>query len=228
MVDLDTPTLPLTVPPDPGSSSRVLRRRRTLPGGRAVAGGLLVAVAGVGVFTAYDAAAEGPTSAYAVVTADIDAGDTLSTDDLAVVAVDLPPAQRRRSFTDVDLLAGATALGPLDAGQLVQSSDVAKPLGGSGLASISIPVESARALNGELQRGDRVDVIVTTTAGGTPETDTVSTAALVVDALAGDVALGGSGEVTVELAVPPEDLEAVAQAGAAGTVTLARTTGVSS
>jgi hypothetical protein len=30
----------------------------------------------------------------------------------------------------------------------------------------------------------------------------------------------------VELAVPPEDLEAVAEAGAVATVTLARTTGV--
>ncbi len=191
-----------------------------------MAGGLLVAVAGVGVFAAYESADDGPTSAYVVVTADVDAGDTLSGDDLALVALDLPGAQRRLSFTDVGVLSRATALGPLEAGQLVQSSDVARSHGGPGLASISIPVEPARALNGELLRGDRVDVIVTTTAGGTPETETVSMAALVVDASSGDAALGGSGEVTVELAVPPEDLEAVAQAGAAGTVTLARTTAV--
>ncbi len=39
-------------------------------------------------------------------------------------------------------------------------------------------------------------------------------------------ALSSAGPVTVVLSVPPDQLEAVAEAGAAGTVTLARVTGL--
>jgi Flp pilus assembly protein CpaB len=206
---------------------REVRRRRTLPSGRAVVGGFLVAGAVVGVVAVSSSGTGTPADSYAVVTGDVDAGDVLRAGDLELVPVDLPDAQRAVSYTDVAVLEGATALAPLAAGQLVQSSDVAKPPGGPGLATVSLPVEPARALQGDLQRGDRVDVIATSTEGGAPATRTVSAGALVVDV----VEQGGGGlstptELAVELAVPPEDLEAVAEAGAVATVTLARTTGV--
>jgi Flp pilus assembly protein CpaB len=226
MVDLLTSTPRTPTPPTPPSDPLHVRRRRPLPSGRAVVGGLLVTLAAVGAYAAAGTVDDHPSSAYAVVTADVAAGAQLDAGDLDLVPLDLPAAQRRVSFTDLGVLDGATALGPLGAGQLVQSSDVAKPFGGPGLASISMPVEPARALNGDLQRGDRVDVIVTTDAGAAPATTTVTTAAVVVDVVAPDQGLGVSGEVAVTLAVPPEDLEALAQAGATGTVTLARTTGV--
>jgi Flp pilus assembly protein CpaB len=206
--------------------ARVVRRRRTLPSGRAVVGGLLVAAAVVGVVAASTAGSE-PGDTYAVVTGDVDAGQQLRATDLELVPLDLPDAQRSVSFTDLAVLEGATALAPLAAGQLVQSSDVAKPPGGPGLATVSLPVEPARALEGGLRRGDRVDVIATTTEGGAPATRTVTAGALVVDVVEeGAGGLGGPTGLSVELAVPPGDLEAVAEAGAVATVTLARTTGV--
>jgi Flp pilus assembly protein CpaB len=205
---------------------RVVRRRRALPSGRAVAGGLLVAAAVVGVVAASSAGSE-PGEAYVVVTEDVDAGQLVRAGDLDLVRLDLPDAQRAVSFTDPAVLDGATALAPLAAGQLVQSSDVAKPPGGPGLATVSLPVEPARALEGGLRRGDRVDVIATTTEAGAPATRTVTAGALVVDVVEeGGGGLGGPTGLSVELAVPPEDLEAVAEAGAVATVTLARTTGV--
>ncbi len=206
---------------------REVRRRRTLPSGRAVTGGFLVAVAVVGVVAVTSAGDTEPSASYAVVTADVDAGDVLAPGDLALVPLDLPDAQRAVSYDDLSVLDGATALGPLAAGQLVQSSDVAKPPGGPGLATVSLPVEPARALEGELRRGDRVDVIATSTDAGAPATRTVAAGALVVDVVeGGGGGLGGPTGMAVELAVPPEDLEAVAEAGAVATVTLARTTGV--
>jgi Flp pilus assembly protein CpaB len=205
---------------------REVRRRRTLPSGRAVVGGFLVAAAVVGVVAASSAGGE-PGDTYAVVTNEVDAGQRLRANDLDLVRLDLPDAQRAVSFTDLAVLDGATALAPLAAGQLVQSTDVAKPPGGPGLATVSLPVEPARALEGALQRGDRVDVIATTTEGGAPATRTVTAGALVVDVVEeGGGGLGGPTGLSVELAVPPADLEAVAEAGAVATVTLARTTGV--
>jgi Flp pilus assembly protein CpaB len=208
---------------------REVRRRRGLPSGRAVVGGFLVAASVVGVVAVSSAGSGTPADAYVVVTGNVDAGEVLAPGDLELVPLDLPDAQRAVSYTDVGVLAGATALAPLSAGQLVQSSDVAKPPGGPGLATVSLPVEPARALDGALRRGDKVDVIATTTEGGGPATRTVSSDALVVDVVgSGGGGLGGPTELSVELAVPPEDLEAVAEAGAVATVTLARTTGVAS
>jgi Flp pilus assembly protein CpaB len=193
-----------------------------------VVGGFLVAASAAGVF-AVAQRGDGPTASYAAVTEDVDAGAQLRPDMLALVPVDLPPAQRSISFADLDVLRGAVALTPMVAGQLVASSDVARPDGAPALAQISLPVDPASALNGDgnlIGAGDLVDVIVTYTTAGDPTTSTVTRDAPVVRVFRPDEAVGGAGSVIVVLAVPPADLEPVAQAAAAGKVTLARTTGV--
>jgi Flp pilus assembly protein CpaB len=221
MTDLGVSSAPTDAP------RREVRRRSALPSGRAVVGGFLVAAAVVGVVGVASGGGGTPADRYAVVRVDVDAGEVLRAGDLDLVPIDLPDAQRAVSYTDLSVLQGATALGPLTAGQLVQSSDVAKPPGGPGLASVSLPVEPARALDGELRRGDRVDVIATSKEGGGARTRTVTAGALVIDVVEqGGGGLGGPTGLSVELAVPPGDLEAVAEAGAVATVTLARTTGV--
>jgi Flp pilus assembly protein CpaB len=226
MTDVGVSSAPVTTPRTDGAR-REVGRRRALPSGRAVVGGFLVAAAVVGVVAVSTGTGGTPSDSYVVVRVDVDAGAVLRPGDLELVPLDLPDAQRAVSYTDLAVLDGATALAPLAAGQLVQSSDVAKPPGGPGLATVSLPVEPARALEGQLRRGDRVDVIATSTEGGGPRTRTVTAGALVVDVVErGGGGLGGPTELSVELAVPPADLEAVAEAGAVATVTLARTTGV--
>lgn len=69
-------------------------------------------------------------------------------------------------------------------------------------------------------------MIATFTQAGEPLTETVSADATIVRVLGGGDELGGSSGLTVVLAVPPDDLEPIAQATAAGVVTLARTTGL--
>ncbi len=213
----------------PPRSARPLHRARSLPGGRAVVGGFLVAASAVGVFAAYTAASSGPDTSYVVVDVDVPAGERLAGDQLSLVPLELPDAQRQVAFTDLGLLDGATALSSMTAGQLVQTGDVAKPAGGPGRAQISLAVDPGNALGGDpnlLGDGDRVAVIATYTAGGTAETFTVSRDALVVRVLGGDDRVGGAGGLTVVLAVPPADLEPIARASAAGVVSLARTTGL--
>lgn len=233
----DPTTLPVAPGPPVGrpngSSAQPPRREvrpvRRLPGGRAVVGGFLVAASAVGVFTAYTMAASSPTSSYAVVTADIHAGDRLSASHLSLISLDLPEDQRRQAFADLTVLEGATALAPLSAGQLVQTSDVAKPAGAPDRAQISLSLDPGNALGGDpalLGAGERVAVIATYTEAGAPQTRTVSDDAIVVRVLDGRDRVGGGGGLTLVLAVVPADLEPLAQAAAAGVVSVARTTGV--
>lgn len=191
-------------------------------------GGLLVTASAVGVFSAYGSAGDGPSRRYVTVAEDVAAGHTLTTGDLRLVALDLPAAQRRVSFTDVSRLVGTIVLGRMRGGELVQSADVGVARGGD-RADISVGVEPSSAMNGRsdyLRGGERVDVIVTFVDGGAPLTTTVARSATVIEVLAPDRTLGTSGELTVVLSVRPEDLEAVAGAATGGKITLARTTGL--
>ncbi|MGI9120716.1 MAG: SAF domain-containing protein [Acidimicrobiales bacterium] len=210
--------------------SREVRPQRRLPGGRAVVGGFLMAASAVGIFAAYTAASTGPDGSYAVVTVDVAVGQRLTPAVLDVVPLDLGVDQRRVAFGgDIGALDGATALAPLVAGQLVQTSDVAKPAGGPDRAQISVAVDPGNALGGDLGllgSGERVAVIVTYTQGGAPETATVSSDATIVRVLDGSERVGGGAGLTVVLAVPPGELEPIAQAAAAGVVSIARTTGL--
>ena len=209
--------------PDP--AARRLGRRRTLPGSRAVVGGLLVTASAVGLFAAYGASQDGPAVSYVVVADDIPVGHVFRAADLEVVPIDLPDGQRAVSFTDPGELVGTIAMSRLLEGQLVQSGDVAHFEQRRGLAQLSVPVDPANALNGEVV-GELVDVIVTYTAGGRAETATIAERVRVVEVLGGDRSLGSSGQLIVVLDVEPEDLEVIAQAAVAGTLTLARTTGL--
>ena len=205
---------------------RVARRRGTLPGGRAVVGGLLVTASAVGLFAAYGASQERPAEHYVVMAEEVPVGHVFGPRDFEVVAIDLPGAQRAVSFTDPDVLVGNIAMARLRQGQLVQSGDVADRASSRGEAQISVPVEPAHAMNGQRLEGELVDVIVTYTQGGTPVTRTVASGVLVVDVLGGDRDLGSSGQLTVVLSVEPDVLEAIAGAAASGKITLARTTGL--
>ncbi len=214
-------------PPASTGAPRQVKPLRRLPGGRAVVGGFLIAASAVATFGAFTAAVGGASGSYVVVTTDVRTGQRLSDADLGLVSLDLPPDQHRLAFTELGVLDGATALAPLAAGQLVQTSDVAKPAGGSDRAQISLALDPGNALGGDpalLGEGERVAVIVTYTQAGTAETATVSSDAEVVRVFGGDET--GPGGLTIVLAVPPSDLEPIAQASAAGVVTIARTTGL--
>ena len=217
-----TPPSPAVSPPE----ARRIHRRRGLPSGRAVVGGFLVAAGAVGFFSAYQGASGARERSYVTANRDIAAGEHLSRSDLSVVSLDLPDELRRLAVSSPDALVGTTVLAPVLSGQLIWRSGVVKPDGSPQLAQISIPVHPANALGGRLLPGERVDVLLTSTAAGAPQVTTISSGAQVVRVDAGDRAVGSSGEMTLVLAVAPEELEPLAEAAAAGTVTVARVTGL--
>lgn len=206
-------------------ASRRITPRRGLPGGRAVVGGLLVAVAAVGIFAAVSGAGQGPDTSYVVAARDIEPGSTLTTADLELSAIDLPADQRDHAFTEVGDLTGAVAVGPLSAGEVVQSGGLAEGVDAA-VPTLSISLPEANANAGDLQRGDSVQVFATYGSDTAGTTVRLAPEAKVVSIDAGDDTIATGGEVLLRLAVPsPEERTSILNAAVTGQIALVRTTG---
>lgn len=203
-----------------------IRPRRALPGSRAVVGAFLVTVAAVGIFAAYTDARAAPATRYIVAARDVPLGTRLTAADLDLVALDLPAEQRSRAFDDPAVLAGATLIGPLARGDLVQSSAVVaiEP----DVEQVSFAISADRAVGGRLLPGERVDLLATYGSGDGAYTEAVVRDALVVKVDEDpSTSLGGIGDDVLTLAVTDaENSLRIAHAVNAGEVTLVRTTGV--
>ncbi|HEX2700419.1 MAG TPA: SAF domain-containing protein [Acidimicrobiales bacterium] len=214
--------------PDRGANgARPLHRRRPLPGGRAVVGGFLVAAAAVGVFAGYTGATADQREPYLVARRDLSLGHRITKADLATLPMDLPALLRSKVYRDPSKLVGALVIGPVTKGELVQASAV---LAGAGTGipderQISFPIESARAVNGQLHLGEFVDVLATYGTGTEGYTSAVVRGARVADRSDTSGALSDRGNEVITLSVPREaDTLAVAHAVSAGTVILVRST----
>ncbi len=204
-----------------------LRRRRSLPGGRAVVGGFLIALAAVGTFAAYTGATADTRDRFVVARQDLPIGHRITKADLGEAAMDLPPALRARVWQDPSRLVGAVVVGPVGNGELIQAADVVNgdEAGATG-PQVSFPIDSARALAGSLKVGEVVDVLATYDAAGGGQTTAVVRGARVVDRSQPDSRLGEGGKEVVTLSVVNRsDTLAVAHAANAGEVTLVRVTG---
>src|SRR5687768_13969768 len=205
---------------------RVIRRRRPLPGNRAVVGGFLVAVAIVGTFATVSSAGDDHRITLVVARDDLAVGDRITADDLAVARLDVPPFVRARAFRSTDQLLGATVLGPIARGELVQASTVSRESKAPPGLQVSFPVEAARAVDGTLREGEAVDVLVTYGQGETATTEPVARGARVVRTRTPGGVLGDDRTLVVTLAVSTaDDAAAVAHAANAGEVTIVRTGG---
>ncbi len=210
--------------PSPGPQPRLLHRRQGLPGARAVAGGLLVAAAAVGLFAAYSSLQAGPGHSYAVVRRAVAAGTRLQESDLALQPMDLPPALRARAFEKLSDLKGTTVLAPLAAGELVQPSALVVTRSADAARMVSFPIE--RTHLGALKQGERVDVLATYGTGTDAWTAVVLRQAQVVDVDRSKSALGDSGSPVVTVAVAdPADEPPLAHAVAIAKLTVVVATG---
>lgn len=211
-----------------GTEERVVRPRRGLPGSRAVVGGLLVAIAAVGVFAAWSGANKGPSSRYVVAARPVAAGSVLSADDLKTAAIDLPQDQAGRAFSDRNVLVHSVSLGPLDAGELVQSGSVLPAHGSKPRPEFSFGIDADRAVAGTLRSGDRIDILVTYGTGAGSVTQLVSTdgRVLAVDGGARNGLSDARRQVLTIALTSPDELLALTNAVRAGEITVARSTGV--
>jgi Flp pilus assembly protein CpaB len=211
---------------DERAGPRVLERRRSLPNSRAIAGGLLVAVAAVGLFAAYADVHAGSRRRYVVARHALTPGSRLQPSDLAVEAMDLPSTARQRAFSSISDVEGATLVAPLEEGELVQASAVVATRPGAGAREVSFPVE--RGHLGPLRNSERVDVVATFGTGPEAVTTVVLRQALVLQVDRGGSALGDGGSTVVTVAVDnPTDEVAVAHAVSLGKITLVRATAAS-
>ena len=205
----------------------MIRQRRGLPNGRAVAGGLLVALAAIGGWL-IASGGDGNTRSYVVATRDLAPGHRLVPGDLATASLDLPPAQARGLFVDAGALSGGVTRGPIQRGSLVTAADVAaaadsETAGSTSTRELSMELPAAQALNGQLLPGDRVDVVAT---DGSRSKVLVQRALVIAVSGGGEGGLvGGSGTVVVTLALSdPTAALATANGAAAAEITLLRST----
>lgn len=210
------PAPPATPPEGPGAS-REIRRQRGLPGGRALVGGLLVAVAAIGVFVAYLDATAAPTTEYVVATSDLEPGARVQPADLGTVALDLPGDVAGELFTEPGDVIGQVATAPLGARELVGDSAVADPGDEEARTQMSFSVAASRALGDRIAPGERVDVLAT--YGDDCTARVLSDVAV--------LARTGADAVTFTLALDePEQALALANAVDSAEVTVTRTTEV--
>jgi Flp pilus assembly protein CpaB len=206
---------------------RTLSRRSTLPTGRAVVGGFLVALAALGIFAAWSSASTGPTATYVVARRDLPIGSRLTADDLTSLPMDLPDVVAAHAvFRSERPLIGSTTVGPIRRGELVQAGDVVRKRSAAPELEVSFELDDARALAGTLRPGERVDVLATFGAGGDTYTVAVVRQALVLDAGHGGGGLAAADRDVISVAVPTaQDALALTHALNAGKVTLVRATG---
>lgn len=205
------------------SARRIISPVRALPNGRAVLGGLLVAVAALGSYLVATGDRGGPTSRYVVATRDLPPGHTLSAGDVRLVSLDLPAEQAKGTFSSVAQLHGAVARGPLQAGAIVTASTVERPPAadaGTSYRELSMTLAAERAVGGTLRPGDRVDVIAT--ANGTSYV-LVQRVMVLAAATGRNSSPLSSGDVTITLALPDATTAlAVTHGAAAAELTLLR------
>jgi hypothetical protein len=205
-----------------GDGGRTIMRRRGLPSGRAVTGALLIALAAIGVFVAYRGANRPPSTDYVVVSHDVAAGQRLKPADLATRAIDLPDVVSRGAFTDPAQLIGQVTVAPFSAGELVQRSGIAA--GGTPDAfEVPLALPAEEIVTG-LERGDKVNVLVTYDENGGFTSEAVLDA-LVVDVGSSGDSLSTAGKRTIVLALKSrDDVLSVTHGLRAGQITLVRST----
>ncbi len=130
-------------------------------------GALLVTAAAVLAFVASSGGNDGPRERFVVATRDLAPGDLLTAQDLALAVVDLPPAMAASAQRNPVRLEGAVLRGPVAAGSLLTAAVVGlDDAGPDGTAAwryreLSFALPRSRALSGNLDRGDRIDVLAT-------------------------------------------------------------------
>lgn len=204
-------------------------RRRALPTGRAVTGGLLVVLAALGTYLAVAGPAEEEGAPYVVADRAVDPGQRLSAADLRVVSGRLPDEITASAYGSIELLEGAVVVAPLAPGSLIQTTDVRPDRSGGDvvLPEVALRIPRANAVDGSLVRGERVDLLATYGSGPEATTHVVARDVLITGTGATDDArLGDDGGITVTLRLPDDDTVLRAtHAKDVATITLVRSAG---
>lgn len=197
-----------------------MRRRPTLPNGRTVAGGFLVAAAAVVVFGAWLQASGGHGRSWVVARQQLAAGSTLEPGELTTSTMRLPAATSAHAFGGTAALVGQKLAAPLAPGELVQTGDLVAPSSAPTVRPVAVSVDPVDAAT--LATGDLVDVLVTDGTNQAATTDVVIYRARVLDVgRTSDNVASSTAGVVITLGVHSfAEVRAVVHAAATGKVTV--------
>lgn len=186
------------------TATRSAPSRRWLPTGRALVGGALIATAVAGVLVANRSADRPPTTRYVVVTAAVDAGTVLRSEQLGTVAAELPGDLSVVPAEEAQDLVGRVARVPLSSMDLVRPDDLYEHgrFTPPTVTEVALDLPPAAALADTIRVGDRVDVLST----DPDRSGTVAVAASIPVTAISDSSdsggIGASGTVRVRLGLP--------------------------
>jgi Flp pilus assembly protein CpaB len=190
---------------DRGTVSRrrlLAGRPGVVPSSRAIVGALLCMLAALLTFGAFQQANRPPQTAFAVAARDLAPGETLTSEDIEFVALDLPTAQRVQAVEASDQLGGTTVLGPISKGELLQRGLLVRR--GTNDQRVSFRVDSAYALAGRLRPGALVSIYASGLPGASGSDDSMKLVARNVPVLRVDMVDDSTdGKVVLTVAVPP-------------------------
>ncbi len=214
-----------------GSPPRRIGRPRSLPSGRALLGGVLVAVAMVAA-VALSRATGAPEPVPTVVAATtIAPGDALGPHNLVVAALALPDDVVDRTYADIGNLSGTVARSHLAEGDLLQRGAVVESTAAQRAAApsheVSLRIDLDRAVDGRLEAGDRIDVLATYGNGLDAATFVVLSDTAVLSATRVDGSVAAGRTLTLTLALDDRaDAVSLAHAVDNADITVVRTTTV--
>jgi len=204
-----------------GPPRPVVRRRRPLPGGRAVFGGFLVAVAVVGTVAAQQVATGPPSTRYVVAADTLPAGRAIGPGDLTTRAVELPATLAQRAYRDPAQLLGRVLAATVGEGELVQGSALAGRGLLAGEREVSFTADPARSLGQRIGTGDVVDLYATAAQGEGGGTEQVVRSARIIDRQGRQ---GAAGFIYTVALRDPAVVAVLVRAAAAGSLTVVRST----
>ncbi len=151
----------------------------------------------------------------------------ISVNDLSTIRVPTRSQFSALFVSNSNSLLGDQALVALEPNEPITQSEVA-PIIQNADRELTLEVPSARAVEGSLSPGDRVDVLATYGSGPTANTITAGRSVLVlaVSQLASSFSSSSPKTVSVTLAISSfDEMMAIAQGQVAATITLVRSTG---
>jgi Flp pilus assembly protein CpaB len=181
---------------------RRVHGRRQLPSGRAVLGGLLVAMAMLVSFAVANHHDHGRLQAVVVARHQVRPGTPLTAADLATEHAQLPGSMAARTFASTADLVGQVTLGPLDGGDVIERTQVVRPDVAPDRHELSFPIDRERALDGNLEPGQTVDLLATYGTGDSARTVVVARAVRLIDVSDGShESLESAGKLVITVAL---------------------------
>jgi Flp pilus assembly protein CpaB len=182
----------------------------------------LVGLAAVVVFAAALAGSSHHDRSYVVAARPLAAGSVLAPGDLDSARMQLPSSAGGQAFGDSAALIGRVLAVPMQPGELLQSSMLAPASAQPAMRPVSVAVDANSI--GALTAGQKVVVLATIGTGAGAQVSVVMRGAELLDVghTGSGVFSGPANSVVVTLGVSSlAEVEAVVQAGQAGTITLA-------